>query len=130
MEAVNLLPDDVAKWSDSSSDESGAGPYDFGYEVNPKAHTMQTVLGQNGPTLYASSGICLLIAIYAPGNRIGAIVHLAREHKLSQEAAELIEKPFTQFPDLQAAPSIAFISSNPVRQTYCEQIWPVPIILP
>jgi hypothetical protein len=63
----------------------------------------QAMLGQRGPTLEARSGSCLIIAIYTPRHGAGLLIHLGRDADLSDEGADLIRKPFEEYPQLAEA---------------------------
>src|SRR5262249_26300653 len=96
-----IPPDDIAKWSSPHCHEAGAPPYECGYGLDPAVHQDQSAVAQNSVTLSAASGICLVIAAYSPRWKLGLLVHLNREPTLDADDADLIRKPFEQFPQLR-----------------------------
>jgi hypothetical protein len=53
---------------------------------------------------------------------MGLIVHLARTETLWDEAAELIRKPFAEFPDLRDSPVAGIVTRRAVRHQHPAQI--------
>lgn len=82
----------------------------------------QAVLAQNGAVLEARSRICLLIAVYAPKTKTGAVIHLWREDALEPPQAALIRSVFTDFPAICDAPNVGFVSSLEVNNSHPAQL--------
>ncbi len=122
MSAIVLPPSHVARWSATSSNETDAPPFEVGRKLSPRAGMDQAVLGQDGPRLEAVSGICLLIAIYVPPTKLGAIVHLWREDSLWHTQADLIHRVFNQYPAMTEATFAGFVSSLEVMQRHPVQL--------
>ncbi len=117
-----FLPDDVARWSAPLLIYDGYEQFEFGYGIEPKASMLQVVMGQNGPVLEAASAVCLLIPIYVLKHKIGLIIHLWRDEDLGNESAELIRKPFEQYPEIAVEPIVGFVSSQTIRTEHATQI--------
>ncbi|MFL5329225.1 MAG: hypothetical protein ACJ8C4_09935 [Gemmataceae bacterium] len=107
----------VAKWSAHNAHHTETAPaYACGAHVSPKASMDQAVLAQNSKRLDARSGVCLLIVVYVPVERLGAIIHLWRNDELWPEQQELIRNVFTQFPQLCKHPYVGFVSNKKVER--------------
>jgi hypothetical protein len=117
-----FMSDDLARWSAPSILHDGYEEFEFGYGIEPKASMLQAAMGQDGPELEATSGICLLIPIYVRRHKVGLLIHLWRDEQLSDEGAELIRKPFEKFPELADGPIVGFVSSEKVRAEFPDQI--------
>jgi hypothetical protein len=123
-----LAHDEVARWSAPTAHEKGDPPYECGPCVARDAGMDQAVLAQNGPVLEARSGICLLIPVYAPKTKIGAVIHLWRNGSMYPPQAELIRRVFTDFPELCDEPNVGFVSSqeindaNPVQLVQAKEL--------
>lgn len=110
-----ILPrDQVAKWS-APTDEGNVPCFEVGPNVEPDASMDEAVLSQNGTRLDARSGVCLLIAVYVPALKLGAVIHLNRNEYLWSEQRELIRDVFTRFPQLSDVPYVGFVSNKDVE---------------
>lgn len=105
----------IARWS-ARRDEPPA--YECAPCVPPEATDAsmdEAVFAQNGTRIDARSGVCLLIAVYVPGLKLGGVIHLNRNKFLWPEQRELIQAIFTRFPQLGDHPRVAFVSSKDVE---------------
>ena len=122
MSKPRLSPDDILIWSGHSTFRDGNTEFENSYGTHAKASMMQAVMGQNGPTLEAESGSCLLIPIYVLKHKLGLLIHLWRDQDLSKESRDLIRKPFEKYAELLVKPIVGFVSSETMRQLYPGQI--------
>lgn len=117
MPPVEVLPaSHVAKWSVSTDDDKVILSFESGPGIEPDASMEEAVLAQNGKMLDARSGVCLLIAVYVPALKLGAVIHLNRNGHLWPEQEKLIRAVFTRFPQLCDAPYVGFVSNKAVEE--------------
>jgi hypothetical protein len=83
---------------------------------------MQAIMGKKGPTLRAESVNCLLIPIYVNKHKVGCLIHLWPDFGLTDEAADLIRRPFEDYPELKENPTVGSVSSDNMRNQYPNQI--------
>ena len=122
MSAPSIHPNEIAKWSAPSTWFDGEQEFDLGPLVNHAASMQQAVLGKDGPTLDAASGVCLLIPIYIPAHKLGLLIHLHREADLDEESSDLIRQPFEKFTALRENPYVGFVSTKALSRKYARQI--------
>lgn len=114
--------DDIPAWSGHSTFRDGNTDFELKYGPHAKVSMMQAMLGQNGPILEAGSGNCLLIVVYVQKLDAGLLIHLWRDEDLSEEAADVIRKPFEKYPQLCDEPIVGFVSSPSVIEMFPNQI--------
>lgn len=114
--------DDIPAWSGHSTSRNGNTEFELKYGEHEKVSMMQAMLGQNGPILEAGSGNCLLIVVYVQKLDAGLLIHLWRDDDLSEEAADLIRKPFEKYPQLCEEPIVGFVSCPSVIEMFPGQI--------
>jgi len=111
-----LPPDHVAKWSaPTAHHDDKSPPFACGPHVSNRASMDQAVLAQNGKILEAASGVCLLIVVYLAKLKLGAVIHLWRNHELWTEQQDLIRNVFTQFPQLSGNSYVGFVSNQNIE---------------
>jgi hypothetical protein len=111
----DLPPNVVAKWSASTDKGEVVLSFESGPDVEPDASMEEAVLAQNGKRLDARSGVCLLVAVYVPALKLGAVIHLNRNEDLWPEQEALIRGVFTRFPQICDAPYVGFVSNKAVE---------------
>lgn len=104
------------------SNERGEPPYEKGPFVAVRAGTNEVTLTRNGHDLEASTGVCLVIGVYARRTKTGCIIHLQWTETLWAPDEELLRKPFEAHPELCDAPAVALISSKEVTRKFGQQL--------